>query len=42
MKQSDLSLFRDLTPEAALATLVETALEGESDDNLSALYVEIR
>jgi len=42
VRKSDLSLFRDLTPEAALATLVETALEGGSDDNLSALYVEIR
>lgn len=41
VRKSDLSLFRDLTPEAALATLIETALESGSDDNLSALYVEM-
>jgi len=41
LQKSNLSLFLDMSPEGALAALIETALENGSDDNLSALYVEV-
>lgn len=41
LRPLDLLLLCDLDPHQALATLVDTALENGSDDNLSAIVVRI-